>query len=376
MRIGLVVTGGFDRSGRERVVPTLLWLVERLARHHQVHVFVIDYYREPCDYPLLGATIHDIGRVPGAPGLRRFRVRRLLAAAIRAHSPFDVLHAYLGVPSAIVSPIAQRLGIPTVLSLASGEFVALEDIGYGMQRRWVDRYTLARAAAAATRVTVDTAFMANLAAARGVGTRVIPLGIDTRVFPMTSRTEGPPWRLLRVASLNPVKDYPTLLLATGSIVRRGLDVRLDIVGEDTMNGAIQELTRTLGLEERVAFHGFQPTDRLAGFYARAHLHVSPSRHEGAGVVMLEAASTGLVSIGSAVGHLSDWSDVSASLPERGVAVAPQAPQALADAIVDLLSDRPRRERIAAAARDWTLAHDADWTARQFDALYAEAARSK
>ncbi len=68
MRIGLVVTGGFDRGGRERVVPTLLWLVERLARRHQVHVFVVDYYREPCDYPLLGATVHDLGRVPGPSG--------------------------------------------------------------------------------------------------------------------------------------------------------------------------------------------------------------------------------------------------------------------------------------------------------------------
>ncbi len=217
--------------------------------------------------------------------------------------------------------------------------------------------------------------MARLAAAHGVDTRIIPLGIDTRGFPLTSRGEGPPWRLLRVASLNPVKDYPTLLLALASIVQRGLDVSLDIVGEDTMNGTIQALTRTLGLDAHVTFHGFQPTDRLAAFYARAHLHVSPSRHEGAGVVMLEAASTGLASVGSAVGHLSDWSDVSSSLPERGISVSPQAPQALADAIVALLSDRPRRERIAAAAREWTLAHDADWTAQQFDRLYAEAVRS-
>ena len=372
MRIGLVVTGGFDRGGRERVVPTLLWLVERLARRHQVHVFVTDYYPEPCDYPLLGANVHDLGRAPGPPGLRRVRMRRRLADAIGAHGPFDVLHAYLGLPSSIVAPIALRLRTPTVLSLASGEFVAIDDINYGLQRRWIDRRALAQATRTAARVTVDTAFMAGLANAHGVETRVIPFGIDTRGFPLASRTEGPPWRLLRVASLNPVKDYPTLLLALASIVQRGLDVRLDVVGEDTMNGAIQALTRTLGLDARVTFHGFQPTDRLADFYARAHLHVSPSRHEGAGVVMLEAASTGLVSVGSAVGHLSDWST---SLPERGVAVPPQAPQALADAIVGLLSDPPRRERIADAAREWTLAHDAEWTAQQFERLYAEAARS-
>jgi len=70
MRIGLVVTGGVDRSGRERVVPSLLWLIERLARRHEVHVFALHYYRDPCTYPLLGATVHDVGRVDGPPGLR------------------------------------------------------------------------------------------------------------------------------------------------------------------------------------------------------------------------------------------------------------------------------------------------------------------
>src|SRR3954447_16760842 len=83
MRIGLVVTGGVDRSGRERVVPTLLWLIERLARRHEVHVFALHYYRDPCTYPLAGALVHDVGRVDGPPGLRLFRLRRRLDAAIR-----------------------------------------------------------------------------------------------------------------------------------------------------------------------------------------------------------------------------------------------------------------------------------------------------
>jgi hypothetical protein len=44
MRIALVVPGGVDRSGRERVIPILLWLIERLARRHTVHAFVLRHY--------------------------------------------------------------------------------------------------------------------------------------------------------------------------------------------------------------------------------------------------------------------------------------------------------------------------------------------
>src|SRR5262245_32019200 len=34
VKIVIVVPGGFDRSGRERVIPALLWLTERLARRN------------------------------------------------------------------------------------------------------------------------------------------------------------------------------------------------------------------------------------------------------------------------------------------------------------------------------------------------------
>ena len=65
MRIALVVAGGVDRSGRERVTPALLWLIERLARRHEVVVYALRYLERACSYPLLGATVHDLGRPRG-----------------------------------------------------------------------------------------------------------------------------------------------------------------------------------------------------------------------------------------------------------------------------------------------------------------------
>jgi glycosyltransferase involved in cell wall biosynthesis len=366
VRIGLVVTGGVDRSGRERVVPALLWLVERLARRHEVHVFVLRYERTPCDYPLLGATVHDLGRVDGPPGFRRFRMRRRLSAAVARHGPFDVLHAYWGMPAgAVAISVGRRRGVPTVVTFDSGELVALDDIEYGLQRRWHDRRAIAAVTRRAGRVTVATEHMARMRPLAGLHPSVVPMGIDVGAFPLAVRRDGPPWRLLRVASINGVKDYETLLRATAVLVERGSDVHLDIVGEDTLGGSMQRLAATLGLDARVTFHGFQPTDRLVAFYNRAHLHVVSSRHEAAGVVMLEAAGTGLPTVGTAVGYVADWS------PDRAAAVPVGNPGALADAIAALLDDAPRRARMADAARAWALAHDADRTAGQFEILYRE-----
>src|SRR5437762_7192423 len=137
MRIGLVVTGGVDVSGRERVVPALLWLIERLARRHDLHVFALHYYPEARTYPLLGATVHDIGRVDGPPGLRRLRVLSRLQRAVERVGALDLLHAYWGLPAALSTRIGRRLGVPVVVTLDSGELVSFGDIRYGLQRRWI-----------------------------------------------------------------------------------------------------------------------------------------------------------------------------------------------------------------------------------------------
>jgi glycosyltransferase involved in cell wall biosynthesis len=367
VRIGLIVAGGVDRSGRERVTPTLLWLIERLARRHEVHVFVLDYYPEPCTYPLLGATVHDLGRVARRVLPRRWTVMSRLARAIDAFGRFDVLHAYMGLPGLFTTKIARRIGVPLVVTLDSGELVGIDDIRYGLQGRWLQRRLLQKTVAAAAATTVSTRFMAAQRAIEGLPVEVIPIGVDSTLFPPPERREGPPWRLLRVASLNRVKDYPMLVDTIRVLRDRHVDVHLDIVGEDTLHGAVQAHVRQQRLDDRISFHGWQPTDQLASFYAQAHLHVVSSRHEAAGVTSLEAACTALPTAGTCVGYVADWA------PDRAVAVPVRDARALGDAIMELLRDPARRQRLAAEARRWTLAHDADWTASAFDALYARVA---
>jgi len=370
-RLGFVVTGGVDRSGRERVIPSLLALVERLARRYELHVFVLRHYREPCTYDLLGATVHDLGRTDGVPGIGRLRQERRLLRALSRIGSFHVLHAYWAVPAGVVTTrVARRLGIPSVVTFDSGELVSIPEIGYGLQRRWIDRRAVAATARSASRITVCTGYMARLARELGIDTEQVPLGTDPRWFPRADSGDGPPWRLLHVASLNAVKDHATLLRALSRIVAQAPGVHLDIVGEDALDGRVQQLCHALGLDGQVSFHGVQPIDRVAAFYARAHLHVVSSRHEAAGAVSLEAACAGVATVGTSVGYIADWAG------DRAVAVPVADPEALATAVLSLLGDPVRRGRVAAAAQSWALAHDAEWTASRFAQLYDEAAHKQ
>src|SRR5215203_3362851 len=150
MRMALVVTGGFDRSGRERVIPSLLWLVERLARRHEVFVYVLRYHDKPCRYNLAGATIQDLGRPDGW-----WRQYSALSSAARADGPFDIVHAYWALPAGLVATaVGRRQGVPTVVTCDSGEFVALPRIDYGLQSQRRTSIAVSVMARLATRITV------------------------------------------------------------------------------------------------------------------------------------------------------------------------------------------------------------------------------
>jgi glycosyltransferase involved in cell wall biosynthesis len=365
MKIALVATGGLDRSGRDRVVPSLLWLVERLAARHEVHAFVFDQYPEACSYPLLGAQVHNLGRsrLPGPrlPGL----LWRLLRA-LRRQGPFDVLHAYMGVPPGVLTALGGALlRRPVVVTFAGNELVRVPEIGYGLQRSLRGRLLVRAAHRLAARVTVGSEYMRGLAGAAGLSAEVIPLGVDAALFAPAPEPPGPPWRLLHVASLNPVKDQETLLLALKSLLTREPNVHLDVLGVDTLGGAVERRCRALGLEAFVTFHGLLAVDALPAFYRQAHLLVQSSRHDASPVAVLEAAAVGRASVGTAVGYVADGA------PARTLATPVGDPEALARAILLLLHDPARRRAMARAAQDWARVHDADWTVGRIESLYEE-----
>lgn len=363
MRVAIVVTGGLHPSGREQVVPSWLSLFPRLARHHTVHAFVLRHLPEPSTYELNGVTVHDLGR-PSAPlGFQTWAQQRALVRAIDIAGPYDLIHGFWGDPAGLLATrAAHHFSVPSIVTCDSGEFVSLPDIDYGSQRTSRGRARVREACTKATRVHVCSEFMAREVRRLGITPTIIPLGVDEAGA--SFRTDGPPWRLLQVASLSRVKNQ-SLLIDALAIVAKSIDVHLDLVGEDTLGGALQARAAALGVSDRIAFHGFVPHDQIAAIRARAHLYVQTSRHESAGVAVLEAAADGLPVLGTPVGYVADWA------PERAVAIENGSPRAFADAITALLRNVTRRQQLGPVAREFARAHDADWTAERLGEMYKE-----
>ena len=73
---------------------------------------------------------------------------------------------------------------------------------------------------------------------------------------------------------------------------------LILCGYDFSSGKYRHLADTLGVNDSVLFYGTCPADRTASLYHAADVFVFPTRYDGWGMVLQEAASTGLPLIGT------------------------------------------------------------------------------
>jgi glycosyltransferase involved in cell wall biosynthesis len=171
--------------------------------------------------------------------------------------------------------------------------------------------------------------------------RVIPLGVDTRLFhPRAAREPG---RIVAVASADsPVKGVGTLLRAFGKVVAER-EAQLIVVGKPAPGGPTERLASELALGERVRFvQGISDSD-LAELVASAEIAVVPSLYEGFSLPAVEHMASGTPLVASRTGALPEVTADAARLVEPG------DPEELAATLRDLLDSPQERAALSAAA---------------------------
>ena len=362
-------------DGRSISTPVISTLIRYLASRVELHVFPLRHPFGDGDLPCEGAVVHRVSN----PHLRmRALVPEVLGKIRREHQAgrFDLVHAlWLYEPGAIGITAARMLGVPSVVSIGGSEVVRLPDIGYGgIQTRrglFIQRQVLRRA----TLVTGGSSYILDLAArvhSRADGYHYAPLPVDTTVFRLDGRTLLPDRarpRLLHAASLIPVKDQTTLLSAFARIHATIPGAVLSLAGEDPFGHRkeLEDLAKSLGVSQAVCFLGAVPHSEMAALYREADLFLLSSRHESQGMVVLEAAASGVPTAGTAVGVLADLA------PKAAVAVPPQTPDRLAEEVVSLLGNPDRLRRLGAEAHcRATTEFAGDVAVDRFVALYERA----
>jgi glycosyltransferase involved in cell wall biosynthesis len=172
--------------------------------------------------------------------------------------------------------------------------------------------------------------------------RVIPLGVDTRLFHPRPAPRVP-GRVVAVASADsPVKGVATLLRAFAKLTTER-DAVLTLVGKPTPGGPTDRLVGELAMGDRVRFVSGISDNDLAELIASAEIAVVPSLYEGFSLPAVEHMASGTPLIASRTGALPEV------VGDAAMLVTPGDPEELAAAL-RLLHDSPaERERLSAAA---------------------------
>jgi glycosyltransferase involved in cell wall biosynthesis len=170
---------------------------------------------------------------------------------------------------------------------------------------------------------------------------VIPNGVDLDRFSLAPRDDGgQTLRLLTVGRLSVTKRLPLLIEAVELLGRRGVDVRLTVVGGGAMESELRQLLNARNLRV-VTLVGRRDGDEMPAIYRQHDILVSASMQEGMSNAMLEAMASGLPIV------TTRCEGVDELIADNGIVVEDAQPAALAEAIEKVVA---HKDRMSIAAR--------------------------
>ncbi len=280
-----------------------------------------------------------------------FSIRALRALTAR-RCEFDVVHDNQGLGYGMLG--VRRAGLPLVTSIhhpiSVDKRIDLASAGlFGRlsKRRWygfvrMQARVARRVAGPGSLITVSESSKRDICADFRIPpdqVRIIPLGVDTRVF---RPREGArvPGRIIAVASADSaIKGVATLLRAVGKLAT-DRDVHLVIVGKPAP--ATERLAAQLSLADRLTFTHGLGDEAFSALLASAETAVVPSLYEGFSLPAVEHMASGTPLVASRTGALPEVTSDAAEL------VTPGDDEQLA-AVLRRLHDSPG-ERAALADR--------------------------
>lgn len=315
---------------------------------------------------------------------------RTLRRERKAGAPWRLLHLVTPVSVSATTRL-HRLGLPLVrgplnsgLPVPPGFETLMRDDAMGLSRlrvlpRLAEAVLGSLRSSQAVLVATEATRAALPRAVQARSTAMLENAVDPQRFAPPSLTQtrqrGETLRVSFVGRLVPVKALPLLLQAMARLVAEGCEIQLDVVGDGPMAEPWRAQSQTLGLQDRVRWHGALGPDAVAALMGSSDLFCLPSVRESGGAVLLEAMACGRAVIGMAFGGPGEIVDATVgwrvAMPDE-----PRAIDGLTQALREAHDDPEETAERGARARQRVLAQHS-WQARMAAAecVYADAMRA-
>ena len=260
----------------------------------------------------------------------------------------DVIETFTHDSNMVALPIAWLARVPVRIATHHG---VIE--GFSRWRvfihSWMVNHNIAHKLVAVSQKTREVSLNEGIREERiaVITNGIVPLPIESRSRIEVRKEAGMEANdlvLVSVGRLVYQKAHEVLIACMPDVLKEFPNVKVLIFGEGPLRTDLQAQIEKLDLSNSVKLPG--KTDQIAQHLASADIFVMPSRWEGLPIALLEAMSAGLPSVATKV----EGVDEVLLEGEHGLFVPVENPQALAQAILQLLRDPQARSRMGAAAR--------------------------
>ena len=291
-------------------------------------------------------------------GLRHLRGRR----------PRAILSARILPEGLVASALGHVGGVPTVV-FAHGEEILVygTDFAPPDRRKWTaacKRRFLWQAYRSADLIVANSHFTANLL--RGGGIRsdkvaIVHPGTDPERFRPAAKDRNLVERLglhgkkviLTVGTVKERKGQDTVVQALPAVAAKVPEAVYVVGGSGSYRTTVAEMAEKYGVASRVRWLGAVPDTMLPRLYNLADVFIMPNRTlphsgdvEGFGIVFLEASACEVPVIGGRSGGVPD----AVVDKETGLLVDGDSPEAVAEALVRVLTDTGLARRLGRTGR--------------------------
>lgn len=178
--------------------------------------------------------------------------------------------------------------------------------------------------------------------------------------------------VLYVGRVDPEKSLSNVVSAFAGALDEVPEAKLVIVGDGTDRRHLQDLAQALGIEKSVYFPGrIYPPD-IMEVYRMATVFATASETETQGIVLIEAAATGLPLVAVDAGAVREL----CQHKRNGILCHPGDVAEMTDALVKLLKNSELCARYSQESLEVAKMHDLNRTLGRFVEIYQEAIRLK
>ncbi|MDV5528787.1 glycosyltransferase [Enterobacter hormaechei] len=306
----------------------------------------------------VACVLNEHGNVYGklAEMVNAITTSQLPYQSVLKSQPLDLIHAHFAIDGLYALKLAQKNGIPLVTTLHGFDVtVSNKDLLASRSPAWIN-YLLHqhKVKSQGDKFICVSDFIARQALQHGFPeSKIIQhyIGIDVNKYQPRAK-EDDQGIILHVARLVEKKGTAVLINAVKQVKLLNPDVKLVIIGEGPLLDGLKAQVTSLGLDQTVTFTGALPHVDVMAWMRKASMLVLPSitaktgDAEGLGMVLLEAAVTGVPVIGTQHGGIPE-----AIIDEQtGFLVKERDDKQLAERISFLMKDEHKRFEMGKNAR--------------------------